>query len=67
MSEILDQLSQMRGKLSYKLTNDYLFHAVFQTNKRVLKELLAAILHLDSSHIREVGVLNPILLGETIN
>ncbi len=67
MSEILDQLSQMRGKLPYKLTNDYLFHAVFQTNKRVLKELLAAILHLDSSHIRELEVLNPILLGETIN
>ena len=67
MSEILDQLSQMHGKLPYKLTNDYLFHAVFQTNKRVLKELLAAILHLDSSHIRELEVLNPILLGETIN
>ena len=67
MSEILDQLSQMRGKLPYKLTNDYLFHAVFQTNKRVLKELLAAILHLDSSHIRELEILNPILLGETIN
>ncbi len=67
MPEILDQLSQMRGKLPYKLTNDYLFHAVFQTNKRVLKELLAAILHLDSSHIRELEVLNPILLGETIN
>ena len=67
MSEIRAQLSQMRGKLPYKLTNDYLFHAVFQTNKRVLKELLAAILHLDSSHIRELEVLNPILLGETIN
>ena len=67
MPEIRAQLSQMRGKLPYKLTNDYLFHAVFQTNKRVLKELLAAILHLDFSHIRELEILNPILLGETLN
>ncbi len=67
MPEILRQLSLMHGKLPCKLTNDYLFHAVFQTNKRVLKELLAAILHLDSSHIQELEILNPILLGDTIN
>ena len=67
MPEILAQLSELHGKLPYKLTNDYLFRAVFQTNKKVLKELLAAVLHLDSAEIRELDILNPILLGEAMN
>ena len=67
MPEILAQLSELHGKLPYKLTNDYLFRAVFQTNKKVLKELMAAVLHLDSAEIRELDILNPILLGEAMN
>ncbi len=32
------------GKLRYKLTNDYMFRAVFQENENALKGLLSALL-----------------------
>lgn len=55
------------GKLRYKLTNDYMFRAVFQKNKNALKGLLCALLGLAKGDIKEVTILNPIILGETID
>lgn len=55
------------GKLRYKLTNDYMFRAVFQKNENALKGLLSALLNISKSEIKEVTILNPIILGETID
>ena len=55
------------GKLRYKLTNDYMFRAVFQKNENALKGLLSALLGIPKNEIKEVTILNPIILGETID
>ena len=60
-------LTLPNGKLPYKLTNDYMFRAVFQKNQNALKGLLCALLGLPKNGILEVTILNPIILGETID
>lgn len=59
-------IDNLHGKMEFKLTNDYLFRAVFQTNKVALKGLLCALLHLKEKDIRKIEVLNPIELGKSI-
>lgn len=63
----IDASSQKTGKLSYSLTNDYMFRAILQENQYVLKGLIAALLHLEESQIRSIQILNPIRLGESIS
>ena len=67
IQEMQRSISQMSGRLRYTLTNDYLFRAVFQTNQKVLKGLLASVLHLEPEDIQKLVILNPILLGQTMN
>lgn len=55
------------GKVDYCLTNDYMFRAVFQSNKKALNGLLCAILHLAPEQIRSTKITNPIELGEAID
>ncbi len=55
------------GKIEYTLTNDYMFRAVFQKNQNALKGLLSALLDIPKTSIKEVTILNPIILGETID
>ena len=55
------------GKIEYTLTNDYMFRAVFQKNQNALKGLLSALLDIAKKDIKEVTILNPIILGETID
>ena len=54
------------GKIDYTLTNNYMFHAVLQTNELVLKGLISSLLHLPISDIRSIEIKNPIILGEAI-
>ncbi len=37
-----------RGRLTYGLTNDYMFRAILQRSNNVLKHLLAALLDIES-------------------
>ncbi len=55
------------GKIQYTLTNDYMFRAVFQKNQNALKGLLSALLDIPKNQIKELRILNPIILGETID
>ena len=55
------------GKIRYTLTNDYMFRAVFQKNQNALKGLLSALLGIPKNQIKELRILNPIILGETID
>ena len=55
------------GELPYKLTNDYLFRAVFQTRPKALEGLCRAILCLRPEDTLSVTLQNPIELGTRID
>lgn len=55
------------GKLPYRLTNDYLFRAVFQTRPKALEGLCRAILRLRPEDTLVVTLQNPIELGKRID
>ena len=55
------------GAIEYGFTNDYMFRAVLQENKKVLKALICALLHLRPDEVSSVVVTNPIVLGEQID
>ena len=48
------------GKIDYTLMNDCMFHAVMQSNEKVLKGLVCALLRLSPDEVHTVTVLNPI-------
>ena len=52
------------GKIDYTLMNDYMFRAVLQENKKVLKGLICSLLHLPPERIKSTIILNPIELGK---
>ncbi len=55
------------GKIDYTLMNDYMFRAVMQESKHVLKELICSLLHLNPQTVKSVMLLNPIELGNAFN
>lgn len=55
------------GKIDYTLMNDYMFRAVLQENKKVLKGLIASLLHLSPKSIKSTHILNPIELGKAFD
>jgi len=54
-------------KIDYTFTNDYMFRAIMQTNKLVLKGLISSLLHIPFNEIKSVEIKNPIKLGETLD
>ena len=63
-NQIYTSLQEASGKLDYLLTNDCMFHVVFQKNPKALLGLCASLLHIHPEEIRSVEVLNPITFGE---
>ncbi|MDE7224887.1 MAG: Rpn family recombination-promoting nuclease/putative transposase, partial [Acetatifactor sp.] len=57
---------QATGKLPHPLTNDYLFKALLQKNRNVLKHLTCSLLHLHPKEVESVEIKNPIVLGEAL-
>ena len=57
----------LTGTIRYRLTNDYMFRAVMQKNKNILKHLVCAILGIQPETVSELDICNPIVLGEEIN
>ena len=55
------------GTLPYRLTNDYLFRAVFQTRPKALEGLCRAVLRLNPQDSLSVTLQNPIQLGTRID
>ena len=55
------------GKLPYRLINDYLFRAVFQSRQKTLEGLCRSVLHLAPEDTISVTLKNPIVLGEAID
>lgn len=53
------------GKLEYTLTNDFLFKSLLQKNRKVLKALVASLMHLKTEEITSIEITNPIELGNS--
>lgn len=66
MDKIIDY-TNLTGPIPYQLTNDYMFRAVMQKNKKVLTHLVAALLMIPVEMIINLELLNPIILGENID
>ena len=58
---------EWKGAVRYRLTNDYMFRAVMQKNKNVLKHLICCILGIPVNTVEELDICNPIILGEEMN
>ena len=58
---------KLTGKIQYRLTNDYMFRAVMQKNKKVLKHLICALLSLSLENVIDLAIQNPIELGKAID
>ena len=54
------------GKLQYTLTNDFLFKSLLQKNRKVLKALVASLMHLRMEDIISIEISNPIELGRSV-
>ncbi|MCM1498537.1 MAG: Rpn family recombination-promoting nuclease/putative transposase [Clostridium sp.] len=52
--------------LPFRLTNDYLFRAVFQTKQKALEGLCRSVLHLPKEDSVTVTLRNPVELGRSI-
>ena len=65
-TRISGDFASATGNIEYGFTNDYMFRVVLQKNKKVLKSLICALLHLKSEEVISVEITNPIVLGETI-
>ena len=66
-NHIIDLSILPTGQIRYKLTNDYMFRAVFQENNNALKGLLYALLNLPKESIASAIIENPIELGKSID
>lgn len=60
-------LQNATGKLTFQLTNDYLFRATLQHSNEALKGLICALLHLKAENVISVLITNPIELGKSID
>ena len=54
------------AKLKYRFTNDVLFKWLFSRNQQLLKRLIALMLSIEHSSIREFVITNPEILPETL-
>ncbi len=67
ITHISEKLQTATGKIDYQMTNDYMFHAALQKNPKVLKSLVCSLLRLRLQEIRSIQIINPIILGETVD
>ena len=51
------------GVIRYNMTNNYMFRYILQRNKKVLKGLICALLHLKPEEVMKVEITNPINLA----
>lgn len=66
ISPITTSYADAKGKIPYNMTNDYMFRAVLQSNNKVLRGLICALLHIKESDVRSVRITNTIILGQSI-
>ena len=62
-----DRLISATGPIPYGLTNDCMFHFVFQNDIRALKSLVCSVLHLAADDVNEIEVCNPREIGRAFD
>lgn len=58
---------ELKGKIRYRLTNDYMFRAVMQKSENVLKHLICTLLDISVDKVKDLVIQNPIELGKEID
>ena len=66
-SQSLPSYETVSGSIRFTLTNDYMFHIVFEKNKAALIKLIASLFHMSTDEIISLEVMNPIDYGAAIN
>ena len=61
-----DSIDHLTGPLPFCLTNDVLFHILFETSNKALRGLLCSLLRLQDNDIRSIEIQNPIQFGQTV-
>ena len=61
-----ENFSSLTGELPYTMTNDALFHIVFEVSPNALKALICSLLRLDPSEVNSVQITNPLEFGNNI-
>ena len=62
----MPDISNLSGPIGIRLVNDRLFRILLQKNNRVLKGLIASLLHMNEADISSVRIENEAVLGEDI-
>ena len=55
------------GVIEYNMTNNYMFRYILQKNKKVLKGLICALLHLRADEVKSIEITNPIDLAGNVS
>ena len=55
------------GVIEYNMTNNYMFRYILQKNKKVLKGLICALLHLRVDEVKSIEITNPIDLAGNVS
>ena len=61
-----ESIDHLTGPLPFRMTNDVLFHLLFETNPTALRGLICSLLNLEDSDIHSIEVKNPIEFGKTV-
>lgn len=61
-----DSIDHLTGPLPFRMTNDILFHLLFETNPTALRGLICSLLNLEDCDIHSIEVKNPIEFGKTV-
>ena len=61
-----DSIDHLTGPLPFRMTNDILFHLLFETNTTALRGLICSLLKLQDSDIHSIEIKNPIEFGKTV-
>lgn len=59
----IPQFETATGRIRYKLTNDFMFHVVFEENRDALRMLLSSLLHMTPDEIITVKICNALDYG----
>ena len=66
-SNSIQPFEKATGSIDYTLTNDFMFHVVFEeSDDRVLKKLLCSFLHIQPEEIISLDIRNPIDYGTSV-
>ena len=58
---------EARGAIDYNMANNYMFRYILQSNEKVLRGLICALLHLKPEEIKSIEITNPFNLAGDVS